>query len=62
MIIRTTAGDRRFADVRAPLPAGDPFLDEIVFSRGRFVVETAGAMMVIPAWPEPAKAVEDCRI
>ena len=62
MIIRTTAGDRRFADVRAPLAASDPFLDAIAFSRGRFTVETAGRTLVIPAWPEPAKAVEDCRI
>jgi hypothetical protein len=62
MTIRTTAGDRRFAEPRAPLPAGDPFLDSIAFSRGRFVVETAARMLVIPAWPEPAKAVEDCRI
>jgi hypothetical protein len=62
MIIRTTAGDRRFADVRAPLAVGDPFLDEIVFSRGRFVVEAAGRALIIPAWPEPARAVEDCRI
>jgi hypothetical protein len=62
MIIRTTEVERRFADVRAPLPAGDPFLDAIVFSRGRFAVEAAGRRLVIPAWPEPAKAVEDCRI
>lgn len=61
MIIRTTEGERRFADVRAPLAAGDPFLDAIVFSRGRFAVETSGRALVIPAWPEPAKAVEDCR-
>lgn len=62
MTIRTSAADRSFPDVRAPLAAGDPFLDAIAFSRGRFVVETAGATMVIPAWPEAAKAVEDCRI
>ena len=62
MNIRTTAGDRRFADSRASLPVGDPFLDSIVFSRGRFVVEAAGRALIIPAWPEPAKAVEDCRI
>jgi hypothetical protein len=62
MIIRTTELERRFADVRAPLAVGDPFLDAIVFSRGRFVVETASSMLVIPAWPEPARALEDCRI
>jgi len=62
MTIRTTEGERRFAGVRAPLPAGDPFLDAIIFSRGRFAVETAGRTLVIPAWPEPAAAVEGCRI
>jgi hypothetical protein len=62
MTIRTTAGDRRFAEPRAPLSSSDPFLDAIAFSRGRFTVETAGRTLVIPAWPEPAKAVEDCRI
>jgi hypothetical protein len=62
MNIRTTAGDRRFADSRTSLPVGDPFLDSIVFSRGRFVVEAAGKALIIPAWPEPARAVEDCRI
>jgi hypothetical protein len=61
MTIRTTEGERRFAGGRAPLPVGDPFLDSIVFSRGRFVVETAERTLVIPAWPEPARALEDCR-
>lgn len=46
----------------ATLPASDPFLDAILFSRGRFAVEAAGAPpLVIPAWPEPARVVEDCR-
>lgn len=48
--------------VVASLPAGDRFLDGIVFSRGRFTVEVPGTpMLVIPAWPEPARVVEDCR-
>jgi hypothetical protein len=34
----------------------------MVFSRGRFTVEVPGApMLVIPAWPEPARVIEDCR-
>ena len=61
MTIRTTAAERRFAEARAALPATEPLLDAIAFSRGRFLVETDGQIMVIPAWPEPAKAVEDCR-
>lgn len=48
--------------VAASLPANDRFLDAIVFSRGRFAVEGAGApMLAIPAWPEPARVIEDCR-
>ena len=48
------------------LAASDPFLDKLVFSRGRFVVagavsEQAAVRLVIPAWPEPGRAVEDCR-
>ena len=62
MIVRTTAVERRFPEARAPLPPTDPFLDAIAFSRGRFTVEAAGRVMVIPAWPEPARIVEDCRI
>jgi len=48
------------------LPAGDPFLDRIAFSRGRFVIGGAaaagpGERLVVPAWAEPARAIEDCR-
>ena len=46
----------------ASLPASDRFLDGMAFSRGRFTVEVPGTpMLVIPAWPEPARVVEDCR-
>jgi len=51
------------------LPANSPFLDKLAFSRGRFIVAPAGIgalpqagdRLVIPAWPEPARAIEDCR-
>jgi hypothetical protein len=50
------------AGVFAALPANDRLLDAMVFSRGRFTVEVPGTpMLVIPAWPEPARVVEDCR-
>jgi hypothetical protein len=47
----------------ALLPASDPLLDAIVFSRGRFAVEAGMTMppLVVPAWPEPARVLEDCR-
>ena len=62
LIVRTTALERRFAATSVPLPADDPLLDAIAFSRGRFTVEAGGRTMVLPAWPEPARIVADCRI
>ncbi|MGN7998236.1 hypothetical protein [Sphingomonas sp. 22176] len=42
--------------------ANDSFLDAIGFSRGRFVIEGGGLpTLVIPAWPEILRVVEDCR-
>lgn len=42
--------------------ANDNFLDALGFSRGRFVIEGAGLpVLVIPAWPEILRVVEDCR-
>jgi hypothetical protein len=46
----------------ARLAPGDALLDAIGFSRGRFVVETPGApALVIPAYPEILRLIEDCR-
>ena len=39
-----------------------PLLYSLAYSRGRFVVEGGGAArLVLPAWPEAARAIEDCR-
>ena len=55
--------DAKAMRVFAELAANDPLLDAIAFSRGRLVVSMPGASaLVVPAWPEPARAVEDCRI
>lgn len=44
------------------LPARAPVLDAMAYSRGRFVVEVAGLTpSYLPAWPEVARVVEDCR-
>jgi hypothetical protein len=43
------------------LPASDPLFDQIAFSRGRFLVRSAGGDLVLPSWPEPARLIEDCR-
>ncbi|WP_129793368.1 hypothetical protein [Sphingosinicella sp. CPCC 101087] len=68
LTIRTTYGARalpaapRPEGLAARLAASDPLLDSIVFSRGRFAVEAPGLpRLVVPAWPEPARIVEDCR-
>ena len=47
--------------------ARDPLLDAIAFSRGRIAVTIGGAAggaeaLVMPAWPEAARTIEDCRI
>ncbi|WP_294173582.1 hypothetical protein [uncultured Sphingomonas sp.] len=61
LVVRTSSGDRTLPWI-ANLPATDPLLDAIAFSRGKFAVEVAGApRLVVPAWPEAARAVEDCR-
>ena len=62
--IRNLAGrfDQQLGQVIAEVPAGDAILDVIAFSRGRFAVQLAGfAPLVVPAAPEVARAVEDCR-
>ena len=46
----------------AQMGARDPRLDQLAFSRGRFLVDMAGApRLVLPAWPEVARVIEDCR-
>lgn len=46
----------------ATLPASDPLLAAMAFSKGRFAVETQGlATLYIPSWPEVTRVIEDCR-
>ncbi|HEY5710897.1 MAG TPA: hypothetical protein VIT38_03290, partial [Allosphingosinicella sp.] len=68
LVIRTTFGERSLAASARPdgatatLAASDPLLDQIMFSRGRFLIGASGAAdLVLPAWPEPARVIEDCR-
>jgi len=61
-LMRTLPATARPDGTAATISANDPLLDAIAFSRGRFGVETsAAAQLVLPAWPEPARVVEDCR-
>ena len=43
------------------IAAGDPILDAIAFSRGRFGVALDGVERSLPTWPELTRVVEDCR-
>lgn len=44
------------------LPARDPLLDAMAFSKGRFAIEMAGmATLMVPSWTEVSRVVEDCR-
>jgi len=68
MTIVTTFGERRLAtfgnedQANVRLSAADPLLDQIAFSRGRFLVRVeGGGTLVIPSWAEPARVIEDCR-
>ena len=48
--------------VGVTLDPREPQLDAIAFSRGTFLVSIKGAAdLVLPAWPEVARVVEDCR-
>ena len=42
--------------------ASDTVLDQIAYSRGRFAVETQGLeTLILPAWAELGRVIEDCR-
>jgi hypothetical protein len=44
------------------IPAYDPLLDSLAFSRGRFAVGVKGQpLAVVPTWPEVSRVIEDCR-
>jgi hypothetical protein len=48
--------------VVASLPATDPLLDALAFSKGHFAVEVSGlATLYLPSYPEVTRAIEECR-
>jgi hypothetical protein len=67
LIVRTSYGDTS----RPATPAGtmlrtelaptDPLLEQMAFSRGRFMLSAGGRELILPSWPEVARVVEDCR-
>lgn len=70
MLIASTDAERTYAGALANTPpfvwsetdARDRHLDALAFGRGRILVSVRGLDdLVIPAWPEFARVVEDCR-
>lgn len=48
--------------ISADIATADPILDAMAFSRGRVLVEVDGQQpVVLPAWAEITRVVEDCR-
>ena len=62
ILVATDSVARSLPGAVAALGPFDPLLDAIAFSRGRVVVTGGGGgMLVLPAWPEAARSIEDCR-
>ncbi len=72
MVITTPGGRKVMAAVRdetelplnyaVSLAANDPWLDQMAFARGRFMVEgPALPALYLPSWPEVSRVIEDCR-
>lgn len=71
MIIRTETANRvitsrvtgpRMTHISVTLEARDPLLDAMAFSNGRFAINAASERaLVVPAWPEITRVIEDCR-
>jgi hypothetical protein len=64
LTVRTSYGIRTWPlqQGAVALAATDSALDQIAFSRGRFSVSMAGQpTLLIPAWAEPSRVIEDCR-
>jgi len=46
----------------ADVAPGDPLLDAMALSKGRFAVEVEGeAPLYLPSWAEVSRVIEDCR-
>ncbi|MEJ7932908.1 hypothetical protein WG907_01385 [Sphingobium sp. AN558] len=57
--VTPAAGAAATVAIRA---ASDAMLDQIAYSRGRFMVEVAGLEpLYLPAWGEVSRVIEDCR-
>ena len=71
IVLRTSFGATSWPATSSSIPtpqvvavraASDTVLDQIAYSRGKFAVEAPGLdALIVPAWPEVARVVEDCR-
>ena len=68
MTVRTSYGATNWPGVTTPAAivatraATDATLDQIAYSRGRFALEAQGLdMLILPAWAEVSRVIEDCR-
>lgn len=66
--VRTSAtlkqlpGSALAAGLSVPVDENDAILDAMAFSRGRYAIEAPRVgTLIVPAWPELARVVEDCR-
>ncbi len=69
-LVVTTTGTRKLltatpdtaGGASVALAPGDPLLDEMAFSRGRFMLEIPGtSTLYLPSWVEISRVIEDCR-
>ena len=59
---RTVAATASPEGVTAEIAAFDSFLDGVAYSRGRIMIGLPmGDRLILPAWPEIARVIEDCR-
>lgn len=60
--LTTTASSDAAAVQFAVVASDDPLLDAMAFSRGRFIIELSPlSPLVVPAWSEVSRVIEDCR-
>ena len=59
---RTVAATASPEGVAAEIAAFDGFVDGVAYSRGRIMIGLPmGDRLILPAWPEIARVIEDCR-
>lgn len=67
LAIRTTetsavrTGALNGAELQLAFAARDPILDQMAYSRGRFMLTAGQQALILPPWPELSRVIEDCR-